>query len=128
MVLVSTALQGGTARWLARRLGLEEAAPPAPRAVLELVSTQPLTGEMMVFQIDPASAVAGARISDLPLPPDAAVMLVLRGRQLVPARGRTVLTPGRPRLRLGLARPTRRWSGSSSARPRKPDREASSWW
>jgi cell volume regulation protein A len=94
VVLVSTALQGGSARWLARRLGLEEATPPAPRAVLELVSTQPLSGEMMVFQVDPASAVAGARISDLPLPPDAAVMLVLRGRQLVAARGRTVLTPG----------------------------------
>ena len=94
VVLVSTAVQGGTARWLARRLGLEEAAPPPPRAVLELVSTQPLSGEMMVFQIDPASAVAGARISDLPLPPGAAVMLVLRGRQLVPARGRTLLTPG----------------------------------
>jgi cell volume regulation protein A len=62
--------------------------------VLELVSTQPLTGEMMVFHVEPASAVAGARISDLPLPPDAAVMLVLRGRQLVPARGRTVLTSG----------------------------------
>ncbi len=94
VVLVSTALQGGSARWLSRRLGLEEPAPPAPRAVLELVSTQPLTGEMMVFQIAPASAVAGARISDLPLPPGAAVMLVLRGRQLVPARGRTELTPG----------------------------------
>lgn len=93
VVLVSTALQGGTARWLARRLGLEEPSPPAPRAVLELVSTQPLSGEMMVFHVEPASAVAGARISDLPLPPDAAVMLVLRGKQLVPARGRTVLTP-----------------------------------
>jgi cell volume regulation protein A len=94
VVLVSTALQGGTARWLARRLGLEEPLPPAPRAVLELVSTQQLQGEMMVFHIDPASAVAGASISDLPLPPGAAVMLVLRGMQLVPARGRTVLTPG----------------------------------
>jgi cell volume regulation protein A len=93
VVLVSTAAQGGTARWLARRLDLVEATPPAPRAVLELVSTQPLSGEMMVFHVEPASAVAGARISDLPLPPDAAVMLVLRGKQLVPARGRTVLTP-----------------------------------
>ena len=94
VVLVSTAIQGGSARWLARRLGLEEQTPPPPRAVLELVSTQPLSGEVMVFQVDPASAVAGARISDLPLPEGAAVMLVLRGRQLVPARGRTVLTAG----------------------------------
>jgi cell volume regulation protein A len=94
VVLVSTAVQGGSARWLARRLGLEEPAPPPPRAVLELVSTQPLSGEMLAFHVEPASAVAGARISDLPLPDGAAVMLVLRGRQLVPARGRTVLTAG----------------------------------
>jgi cell volume regulation protein A len=94
VVVVSTAVQGGSARWLARRLGLVEVTPPAPRAVLELVSTQPLSGEMMVFHVEPASAVAGARISDLPLPQDAAVMLVLRGKQLVPARGRTVLTSG----------------------------------
>ncbi len=94
VVVVSTALQGSTARWLARRLGLERGGPPPPRAVLEIVSTRELSGEVLTFFVEPASAVAGSRISDLPFPDNAAVMLVLRGRSLVAARGRTVLEPG----------------------------------
>ncbi len=94
VVVVSTALQGSSARWLARRLGLERSGPPAPRATLEIVSTRDLSGEVLTFYVEPASAVAGSRIADLPFPENAAVMLVLRGRQLVAARGRTVLEPG----------------------------------
>jgi cell volume regulation protein A len=94
VVVVSAAVQGTTVRWLARRLGLEVAGPPAPRAVLEVISTQRLAGEVMSFYVEPASAVAGSRISDLPFPERSAVMLVVRGRDLVAARGRTVLQPG----------------------------------
>lgn len=94
VVVVSTALQGSTARWLARRLGLERAGPPAPRAVLEIVSTRELSGEVLAFFVEAASAVAGSRIADLPFPENAAVMLVVRGRELLAPRGRTVLEPG----------------------------------
>jgi cell volume regulation protein A len=38
--------------------------------------------------------VAGSRIADLPFPDQAAVMLILRGRDLVAPRGPTVLEPG----------------------------------
>ncbi|MGC3997625.1 MAG: TrkA C-terminal domain-containing protein [Anaeromyxobacter sp.] len=38
--------------------------------------------------------MAGSRIGDLPFPEGAAVMLVVRGRELVAARGRTELKPG----------------------------------
>jgi cell volume regulation protein A len=94
VVVVSTALQGTTAPWLARRLGLERGGPAAPRAVLEIVSTRQLAGEVLTFQVEPASAVSGSRIADLPFPEEAAVMLILRGRELVAPRGNTVLTPG----------------------------------
>jgi cell volume regulation protein A len=94
VVVVSTALQGSTAPWLARRLGLERGGPPKPRAVLEIVSTRQLSGEVLTFQVEPASAVSGSRIADLPFPDQAAVMLILRGRDLVAPRGPTVLTPG----------------------------------
>jgi cell volume regulation protein A len=94
VVVVSAAVQGTTIRWLARRLGLEVQVPPAPRAPLEIMSTQRLAGEVMSFYVEPASAVAGSRISDLPIPEGSAVMLVVRGRDLVAARGRTLLEPG----------------------------------
>jgi cell volume regulation protein A len=94
VVVVSAAVQGTTVRWLARRLKLEVPGPPAPRAMLEILSTQQLAGEVMSFYVEPASAVAGSRISDLPIPEGSAVMLVVRGRDLVAARGRTVLQPG----------------------------------
>jgi cell volume regulation protein A len=94
VVVVSAAVQGTSIRWLARRLGLEVPGPPPPRAMLEIMSTQRLAGEVMSFYVEPASAVAGSRISDLPVPEGSAVMLVVRGRDLVAARGRTVLQPG----------------------------------
>jgi cell volume regulation protein A len=62
--------------------------------MLEIMSTQRLSGEVMSFAVEPASAVAGSRIADLPVPEGSAVMLVVRGRDLVAARGRTVLEPG----------------------------------
>jgi cell volume regulation protein A len=62
--------------------------------MLEINSTLRLGGEVLSFYVEPASAVAGSRISDLPIPEGSSVMLVVRGRDLVAARGRTVLTPG----------------------------------
>jgi cell volume regulation protein A len=94
IVVVSALVQGTSIRWLARTLGLEVEGPPPPRAMLEIMSTQRLSGEVVSFYVEPASAVAGSRISDLPVPDGSAVMLVVRGRELVAARGRTVLQPG----------------------------------
>lgn len=94
VVVVSTLVQGATIRRLAGALGLEVPAPPPPRAALEIVSTQNLSGEVLSFYVEPASAVAGSPISDLPFPEATAVMLVVRGRDLVAPRGSTVLRPG----------------------------------
>jgi cell volume regulation protein A len=94
VVVVSATVQGTTVRWLARTLELETGAPPPPRALLEIMSTQRLSGEVMSFYVEPASAVAGSQIADLPFPEGSAVMLVVRGRDLLAARGPTVLAPG----------------------------------
>jgi cell volume regulation protein A len=94
IVVVSVLLQGGTVRWTAKRLGLDVAGPPPPKAVLEVLSTQQLTGDVLSFYVEPASAVAGSKISELPFPEKSAVMLVVRNRDLVAARGGTVLQPG----------------------------------
>jgi cell volume regulation protein A len=91
VVVVSTVIQGVTIRPLARRLGLEVPGPPPPRAVLEIVSREPLAGELLSFHVQPASAVVGSAIQDIPFPEGATVMLVVRGKELVPPRGPTVL-------------------------------------
>jgi cell volume regulation protein A len=62
--------------------------------MLELTSTDLLHGELVPFYIDPASAVAEARIADLPLPASAVLSLILRGSELVPPKGDTKLLPG----------------------------------
>jgi cell volume regulation protein A len=94
VVVVSALVQGTSIRWLARRLGLEVEAAPPPRAVLEIVTTQRLAGEVVSFYVEPASAVARSRIADLDIPEGSAVMLVVRGRDLIAARGHTILEPG----------------------------------
>lgn len=94
IVLIGAVLPGAALGWAARRARLEEAPAPVPRAVLEMVSTDEIDGEVVSFHISPALAVAGAAIRDVPFPEGAAVLLVVRGPRLIPARGSTLLEPG----------------------------------
>lgn len=94
IVVVNGLVPGATVPWLTRRLGLAANVPEPPQAVLEIASTQLLNGELSAFYIGSASAVAGARISDLPFPPGSAVMLLVRGQELLAPRGDTVFQPG----------------------------------
>lgn len=94
VVLVNAILQGSTVAWLTRTLGLESPEPPAPPTVLEIQSRQKLSGALVSYYIEAASAVSGSEIHDLPFPEGAAVMLVVRGDDLIAARGRTQLLPG----------------------------------
>jgi cell volume regulation protein A len=94
VVVVSAFAPGATVPWLARRLGLESTEPPAPLAVLEIESAQPLNGELASFYIDDALAVTGARLADLPFPEGTSVTLIVRGGELLAPRGDTVLQTG----------------------------------
>lgn len=94
LVVVNALLPGWTVSWLARKFGLEEARPPAPAAVLEISSANPVRGDITSFYVDRASAVAGTAISDLPLPGRTSVLLVVRGDEVFAPRGGTVLQPG----------------------------------
>src|SRR5690606_39386713 len=68
--------------------------PPAPRAVLEIESMQPLDGELISFYIDEDLAVTGVRLGDLPLPEAATPILVVRERDLLSPLPDTILNPG----------------------------------
>jgi cell volume regulation protein A len=94
IVLIGAVLPGATLGWAARKARLEAAPAPVPPAVLEMVSTDEIDGEVVSFHISPALAVAGAAIRDVPFPDGAAALLVVRGSRLIPPRGSTVFEPG----------------------------------
>jgi cell volume regulation protein A len=94
IVVVNAILPGMTVRQVTRWLGLESDEPPAPQAVLEIESMQPLDGELMSFYVDEALAVVGVRMSELPFPPRSAATLIVRGQRLIAPKGGTRLRPG----------------------------------
>lgn len=94
IVVVNAIIPGATVKALTRKLGLVANVPPAPSAVLEINSTQPLTGEVVSFFISQASAACGASIADLPFPTSAVAALIVRGNELLAPKGSTVLQPG----------------------------------
>ncbi len=94
IVVVNTFVPGATLPWATRLAGLEVDEPPAPKAVLEIESMQPLSGELMSFYVDPALAVTGVRLHELPFPEGAAAALIVRGQELIAPKGQTVLEAG----------------------------------
>lgn len=94
VVVVSIVFQGASIRWLGRRLRVERPAPPLPSATIELSAKSPPKTEILSFFIDPALAVSGARISDLAIPTESSVVLIVRGDDLLAPRGDTVIQPG----------------------------------
>ena len=94
IVVVGAIIPGGTVAWATRRLGLESSQPPAPHALLAIESRVPLEGDLVSFYIDDALVVCGLRLDELDFPEGASVVLIVRGAQLVPPKGNTVLQPG----------------------------------
>lgn len=93
IVVVNAFIPGATVGWLTRKLKLSSNEPPPPVAALEMTSTQLLNGELHAYYVQPASAVCGAKLSELPFPETAVAALVVRGAELIPPRGQTRLMP-----------------------------------
>jgi cell volume regulation protein A len=94
IVVISALVQGGTIRWMTRAFGLQSTEGPRPSAVLEVESAQPLRGELLSFYIDPALALEGEVIANLPFPAGSAATLIVRGQELIAPKGNTVLHAG----------------------------------
>jgi cell volume regulation protein A len=92
VVVVSTAIQGTTLEWVARRLGLVNAAPPVREVPLEVSPMSRL--ELVDFAVDRDHAIAGSAVRELGLPRNALVAVVNRDGEAIPPRGSTVLEPG----------------------------------
>jgi cell volume regulation protein A len=94
VVVANALVPGATVRWATHLLGMDVEEPPRPHAILELESMAPLKGELMSFYVDEALAVAGAPLQELPFPNGAAAALIIRGDEMIPPKGSTVLMPG----------------------------------
>ncbi len=94
VVVVSALAPGSTIRWATRGLGLEAPEQPQPLAALEINSTRMLSGDLMSFHVTESLAVCGATLSQVPFPPASAAVLVVRGEELLAARGGTMLEAG----------------------------------
>lgn len=94
-VVVSSALVcGGTIPWVIRKLRLESDEPPPPPAVLEITSTQPLSGVLLSFYVDDALDVTGVPLSQIPFPEGTAITLILRDDAILVPKGHSVLQAG----------------------------------
>ncbi len=94
VVVVSALIPGSTIRWITRFLDLEVPQQPQPVAALEITSTRLLRGDLMSFHVSESLAVCGATLSDVPFPAASAAVLVVRGEELLAARGSTRLAAG----------------------------------
>lgn len=92
-VVVNAVIPGAGIRWLTRKLGLQVPETPQPAAVLEISSTRMLQGELLSFFITEELAVCGARLAEIVFPSRAAVVLLVRGSELIAPRGDTRFQP-----------------------------------
>jgi cell volume regulation protein A len=116
VVVVGAVVPGATVPWMSRALKVESTEPAEPRTLIEIESPSSLHTDMRAYHIDRALAVAGARISEIPFPPGAAVSVIERGGELSAPNGASILKPGdhvyiiarnedRPQLELLFGKP-----------------------
>jgi cell volume regulation protein A len=94
IVVLNALIPGSTVRYVTRLFKLEEPAPPPPAAVMQIEAGMPLNADLMSFYVTPAVAAAGVSLADLPFPEGAAVSMIVRGNDLIPPKGSTILEPG----------------------------------
>lgn len=94
IVITSAIFPGVTIRRVTTWLGMQAAGSPPPPAVLEVNSTRLLNGELLSFYVTDALAVCGAKLADIPFPPESSAVLVIRGGCLIAPRGNTDFQSG----------------------------------
>jgi cell volume regulation protein A len=94
VVLVSTILQGTTFEAVARRLRLTDTRPLLPRALRSTGAASRLGTELTEYRVGPDDRAVGRRLRDLPLPPEATVMVIVRGDAAIPPQENTRIETG----------------------------------
>jgi cell volume regulation protein A len=128
-VLVSTLLQGATFERLAKRLHATANEPALPTPLAERGVIRRLGAEVLEHPVAEGDAIVGARVSDLGLPREALVNVIVRGEEAIPPRGSTRLRAG-DRLHLLVRQETapevnaliERWHEGPIGRAARPPR------
>jgi potassium/hydrogen antiporter len=94
IVVVSSLVPGATIRFVTRRLRLDVPERPLPPAVLEINSSHRLNGQLASFFMEPSAIVCGAALREIEFPPNSSVVMIVRGLDVIAARGETVIQPG----------------------------------
>lgn len=94
IVVISSLLTGATLLPVTRWLKMGSVALPPPSAVIELNSFHKLKSRILSFNIDSAVAVCTAKLSEIEMPPDAAVIMIVRDQDIMAARGNTHIKAG----------------------------------
>ncbi len=94
IVVVGAIVPGTTVPWVTRLLRVESAAPPPPKASIEVDARAPLGDELRSYFISSHLAVSGALLSEIPFPPGAAVSMLERAGALIAPSGATRIEPG----------------------------------
>jgi potassium/hydrogen antiporter len=93
VVVVSVLIQSSSVKYAAQWLGLDKKSRPKPEATIEIVSMRMHDAQVLCYHINEQAAVAGVQIAEVPFPPDASIMMIVRGNHLVPARGSERIKP-----------------------------------
>jgi cell volume regulation protein A len=94
VVLTSTLIQGVTFNPLASALGLTTKEPALPRPLVEVGAIRRLGAEVVEHPVDPDDAIAGRLVSELGLPREALVSVIVRGDQALLPRGSSTIEGG----------------------------------
>ncbi|TXC85743.1 potassium/proton antiporter [Metabacillus litoralis] len=94
VVLTSCLIQGATITNLAEKLGLTGPKKTTPMHSLELVSLGKVNTEMIEYEIEEDSVIAGQTLLDIEFPEGAIVNAVIRYDQLITPTGNTKIKPG----------------------------------
>ncbi|MEO8334205.1 MAG: potassium/proton antiporter [bacterium] len=94
VVVAGALVPGSTVPWVTRLLRMESAAPPPPKASIEVDARMPQGDELRAYFISPDVAVAGALLSEIPFPQGAAVSMLERAGALIAPSGSTRVEPG----------------------------------
>jgi cell volume regulation protein A len=93
-VVLSTLVQGPTFEPLARWLGVTASEPALPRPLAEFGTIRGLGAEVLEYQVAPADGIVGRRVSELNLPNEVTLTVIVRRDEAVPPRASTRIAAG----------------------------------
>ncbi len=94
IVVVGAIIPGATVPRVTKLLRMASAAPPPPKASIEIDVRAPRGDELRTYFISPEIAVAGATLAEVPFPQGAAVSMIERAGALIAPSGSTLIEPG----------------------------------